>query len=474
MHQSSGNDGPAHSSPRRGITGLSPRSGSVRGFPRSQQSALRFVMKTLRQLVPQLFWAQHDGALWESKSVLDPIRGIWRGVHHQRRDLAAAVALLWIQAASEDVSLSFITIKPDIKPGSKSTYVTQTLRALNSLLRDIRGTRGAWRRFVGTITVTISAAGTPAWAAHPHLHLIAPTALVEMIRSNWEAAAEAAGLPADTRPDGEQRTHPAVKAERIMPGSASLARLVRYLLQARWTNLSPEKASHPLGAIAREGSRMVSRGDKKKGWAWLSAWRDSVVAIKKSRVKVGLDSHRSLKHDADDLVRILELTQRTSSGDVESVINAVLDLQPHMRSAEDLPLALLRREDAEQRTGTEVARTDFSTNGGIRWSFTPGTAPTADLSAAPLVSTRGNHVHSWETSAPLPVTAGTSEGPGNVVVPRARSPPSLHLVPVLPTTLVRPRWCPTHRLPARPIPCKSPSSQALSGRVPYNPLAIFT
>src|SRR5699024_1550979 len=209
-------------------------------------------------------------------------------------------ALLWIQAASEGVSLSFITIKPDIGPGSKSTYVTPTLRALNSLLRDIRSTRGAWRRFVGTIAVTISAAGTPAWAAHPHLHLIAPTARVEMIRSNWDSAAIAAGLPADTRPDDEQRTHPAVKAERITPGSASLARIVRYLLQARWTDLSPNKASHPLGAIAREGSRMVSRGEKKRCGAWLSGWRDSVVAIKKSRVQVGLDSHRSLKRDAED------------------------------------------------------------------------------------------------------------------------------------------------------------------------------
>lgn len=431
MHQSSGNDGPAHSSPRRGITGPSPRSGSVRGFPRSQQSALRFVMKTLRLLVPQLFWAQHDGALWESKLILDPIYGIWRGLHQQRRKLASAVPVLWIQAASEGVELSWITIKPDIEPGSKATYVDQTLRALDAVLHDIRTLRGPWGRCVGTIAVTISAAGTAAWAAHPHLHLVAPTALAEWIRGLWEAAEHAVGLPKDTRPDGEQKTHPTVQIKPIEPGLASLSRIVRYLLQARWINLSPDKLSHPLGAVGREGSRMVSQGDAKKGWAWLGAWRDTVVAIYGSGVSIGLTMHGRLKQDAEELVRELELTQRTSSKDVETVVNTVLGLQPFMEHAEDLPLALIRHKDAEQRILIDIARDRIRMHGGFNQTLLPGPARAVALSSVALVSPREDRVHLRETSASFPVSGCALEG-DDVVVPRARSPPHLHFVLALP------------------------------------------
>lgn len=437
MLQPSGKDGPAHSSPRRGIPGPIPRDGNLRSFPRTQQLALRSKMKSLRDVVPQLFSAQHDGSRWESKSILDPICGVWRGMHHQRRDLAAATALLQLQADSEGIELAWITIKPDIKPGSSSTYVDRTLRAFDALLREMRGLRGAWRRFVGTLTVTISAAGTPAWAAHPHLHVIAPTALADWIRNRWGAAELAVGLPADTRPDGEQRTHPTVHIEPIKPGPASMARLVRYLMQARWTNLSPEGDSHSLGAVAREGSRKVSRGNGKMGWAWLNAWRETVVAIWKSGVNVGLVSHGNLKHDAKDLVRMLELTQRTSSEDVETVVKTVLELQPHMRHADDFPLALLRHRDAEQRIRIDAAREDIRTHGGIHRPLLPGPARAAALSAVALVSPRGDCVHPWETSAPFPVIADVRGCPVDVVVPRARSPPPQRLVLALPMALNR-------------------------------------
>lgn len=382
-------------------------------------------MKTLRTLVPQLFSAQHDGSLWESKFTLDPIRGIWREMHRQRRDLAAAVALLWIQATSEGVELSWITIKPDIEPGNRASYVNRTLRALDALLRELRGLRGPWRRFIGTIAVTISGAGTPAWAAHPHLHLIAPTALADWIRNRWEDAEVAVGLPLDTRPISDQRTHPTVLIEPLQPGPASLTRLVRYLMQARWTRLSSHRNSHPLGAIGREGSRMVSRGHQSMGWAWLNTWRETVVAIWESGVNIGLISHRSLKHDAEDLVRMLDLTSQTSVEDVETVVSAVLNLQPHMRHADDLPLALYRRRAAENRARIDMARCAIRTSGGFNHSILPGPARAVALSLAALVPPRENRVHQRTTSAPIPVSTGGLRALTFAVVPRARSPPLL-------------------------------------------------
>lgn len=358
---------------------------------------------------------------------------------YQRRDLAASVALLWIQTDSEGHELSWITIKPDIKPGNKADYVDRTLRALDAVLREIRTLDGPWSRFVGTISVTISAAGSPSWAAHPHLHLIAPTAIAEWIKGLWESAEEAVGLPVDSRPKSEQRTHPVVQVKPIEPGPASLSHLARYLQQARWTNLSPKRASHPLGAIARTGSRMVSEGNGKAGWAWLDAWRETVVAIWNSGVSVGLKSHRRLKQDAEDLVQQLELAQRSSSEDVQTVVSTVLGLRPFMGNAEALPLALVRHRDAEKRSLIDAARDQIRQHGGINRPFFPGPARAASLSVLALVPPRKDRVHLQEASASLPVRTGAPEDPVYAVVPCARPPPHLHVVLAFPDPKQRSR-----------------------------------
>lgn len=332
--------------------------GSVRTPPAA--NAIRWMLLPMRD-VPACHWAARSDALWPVDSRLDPLNG-WSGGHHRRRDTCAALAVLMVIAASAGIELSLVTVSPPAPRGAGTQYVSRTLTALETLVQDVRPTRGgnAWGKLVGTITVAVSGLGTGLFTARPHLHMVCASALVPSIREWWSAAAADLGLP-----DGPDAVH----AEALGTTAADCAAVSLYLGQADWTRPT-SSAAQPLLAAGRMAAVAASAGT-----AWgvraRRQWRATARAVWHSGVALGLVTSRALVSDGRDVATAVGVAQLTASADMEPLASAILGLRPYMRTATDLGGALQRYREEHVDTDL-VSQRELSVHPAVASTPIPG------------------------------------------------------------------------------------------------------
>ena len=306
--------------------------------------------------IPSLRFAAWVQAPFRSRSILDPNDGAWRGSHTARLHTVIALTVLAMQALSAGVPLSFVTVAPSIPRDGATGWVVPSLDALDDLvtktLRPLgrKSAGSAWGRFVGTLTVAMGGAAEDAWAARPHLHLVLPTVLVPLIEEEWAELSAERGLPRGPL------DRPAVHAQPLGGSVRDIVARGLYLMRASWV-LPTVSAAQPLAAVARQASRAAARGDR-SGWVALGRWAATVTAIRaamrrRPALKLGLVTSRRLRDDARDVARILDLESRTAVAEMEHVAGEVLALQPHLRHADDLPLAIQRLRAARGKAAMQ-------------------------------------------------------------------------------------------------------------------------
>lgn len=149
-------------SPATPANGPTQRVPAAVRFSVAAEDVLRRYVRGYRRIhrTRVLYWDSRPWSPYPSRSRRSPITGS-TGAPRRRRDTAASLAIMAMEAEAEHVELSAVTVSPSLPAGSDTTWTTITLIALDCLVRAIRHLRGPWARQVGTMTVVMSQPGTP-------------------------------------------------------------------------------------------------------------------------------------------------------------------------------------------------------------------------------------------------------------------------------------------------------------------------
>lgn len=409
---------PGSVSPATPANGPTRRVPVAMRFSVAAEDVLRRYVRGYRRIhrTRVLYWDSCPWSPYPSRSRRNPVTGS-TGAPRRRRDTAASLAIMAMEADTEHVELSTVTVSPSLSAGSGTTWTAITLIALDCLVRAIRYLRGPWARQVGTLTVVMSQPGTPAWTARPHLHDVIATGIAEQVTALWRDITTFFGIPTSSadvvvRPL-DTRDASALSATAIYMGQDDDVLPPRET-DDWWT----------LTAVARHGADLLLGGDN-SGLDWLHAWSATQAAITASGVTPGLVTTRSLQAAARHLAAEINVPETAARSEMGAVVAAMLALRPSIWSS----LEQLAPAQVIQRHRVAEALASLRDH-GLRRAARPGPARRVAIAVACRALAHDQEELSSEWCAPderkrvLPHQRWANDLHKVEVRPRARSPPS--------------------------------------------------